>query len=1023
MKSRTIIAFCLCLATGGLPSTSGAQTYVIPFSEIRQAVDSSTVPADEAINAYLATKLREELDALGFNVDGGLVLDQIPVPEITRAIADKCIIPTPYKVHTDETTATVTIDDSSSLTINFDTIRSINLSADLIGSVSSSTDAWVKWGIDIPFIDRCSKLNTDHGWVGLDLPFDIHLNLALDLDPTYDSEQVALVVDKHAVLSGQVLLTGGTLQHDFGSISLTDLLIDIFEDELLEALQVSASQSVADGITALNRRLDGLDENGVPDPTIEAFNAPSTFVIEANEEDQAFIRGLLEEFGVPDLVLSMIDERGVEILLQLVALEGAERDAYLASLGAEISCDAILDNFAVTLVSTPIYTLSGQACNVANVGGQPADGYYSDAACTNEVAFRPTDDLEFCLAQVSDQAESLLGNAASWTPDPNQPNDPLPSVESRAWTSLPSTRLDLGVISVQGNHQPYMKQLKYKTITGLPRGSGTCELEMRVYKQDIVGQDLDPVIAFHGGTWRHRGSSFLGLEAGVSHLTERGFIVFAPFYRLVDDSDGNVECNSATWREITADVESALDWVRANGTALGAVDGPVKVYGQSAGAHLAGWLAAHRPDDVEKALLYYAPLDALDFLSGAFPAGGAYDAFRDFGQRALTRLYGARSDSGELNLGLINYAGLSVPYLNENWSSVIPAAVFDLTKVDMLAPPAYLARCANATLTDLTAINPSMPPAALIDCLKLDVRDFLIENSLIHQLADEAVPVFAAHGSADTLVPYAQPVKLCGAIEGAVLPSDVVNPLTAYACGTSSAVHIIRDAEHAFELAVCIPPLCPAGTPGSDTRTAAASSILESYAWLQEAAVQAPVATFADVPPDHWAFTFIEAIAAAGITGGCGNGNFCPDALINRAQMAIFLERGMRGGSYVPPPATGTVFSDVPATHFAAAFIEQLRADGITGGCGGGKYCPGNNVTNAQMAIFLLRAVHGAGYRPPPATGTQFADVSASYWAAAWIEQLAREGITGGCGNGNYCPNAAIDRAEMAMLLVRAFGL
>jgi acetyl esterase/lipase len=1013
----------LCLAIGGLPSTSGAQTYVIPFSDIRQAVDTSTVPPDEAINAYLAAKLREELDALGFNVDGGLVLDQIPVPEITQEITDKCIILSPYKVHTDPTTATVTIDDSSSLTVNFDTIRSITLFADLIGSVSTSANAWVKWGIDIPFIDRCSKVNTDHGWVGLDLPFSINLNLALDLDPIYDSEQVAIVVDKHAMLSGQIQVTGGNLQHDFGSLSLTDLLIDIFEDELLEALQTSASQSVADAVTKLNRRLDGLDENGVPDPTIEAFNAPTVFVIEANDEDQAFIRGLLEEFGVPDLVLSMVDERGVEILLQLVVLDSAQRDAYLASLGAEISCDAILDNFAVTLDSTPIFTLNGQSCSVANLSGPPADAYYSDTACTNEVAFRPTDDLDFCLAQVGDQAESLLGNAASWAPEPNQPNDPLPSVESRAWTSVPSTRLDLGVISVQGNHQPYMKQLKYKTISGLPRGSGTCELEMRVYKQDIVGQDLDPVLAFHGGTWRHRGSSFLGMEAGISHLTERGFVVFAPFYRLVGDSDGNVECNAATWRELTADVESALDWVRTNGAAFGATDGPVKVYGQSAGAHLAGWLAAHRPDDVERALLYYAPLDALDFLSGAVPFGGPYEAFRDFGQRALTRLYGARSDSGELNLDLINYAGISVAHLNENWASVIPAAVFDLSKVDMLAPPGYLARCANATLTDLSSINPSMPPAALIDCLKQDVRDFLIENSLIHQLADEAVPVFAVHGSADSLVPYAQPVKLCGAIDGSVLPSDVIDPLTAYACGTTSAVHIIRDAEHAFELAVCVPPLCPAGAPGSDTRTAAASSILESYAWFQEAALRPPVATFADVPPDHWAFTFIETIAAAGITGGCGNGNFCPDALINRAQMAIFLERGMRGGSYAPPPATGTVFSDVPATHFAAAFIEQLRADGITGGCGGGKYCPSNNVSNAHMAIFLLRAVHGAGYRPPPATGAQFTDVSASYWAAAWIEQLAREGITSGCGNGNYCPNAAINRAGMAMLLVRAFGL
>ena len=74
------------------------------------------------------------------------------------------------------------------------------------------------------------------------------------------------------------------------------------------------------------------------------------------------------------------------------------------------------------------------------------------------------------------------------------------------------------------------------------------------------------------------------------------------------------------------------------------------------------------------------------------------------------------------------------------------------------------------------------------------------------------------------------------------------------------------------------------------------------------------------------------------------------------------------------------------------------------------------------MAVFLLRAKHGSGYAPPAATGV-FADVEVGYWAAAWIEQFAAEGITAGCGNGNYCPEAEVTRAQMAVFLVRAFGL
>ena len=49
--------------------------------------------------------------------------------------------------------------------------------------------------------------------------------------------------------------------------------------------------------------------------------------------------------------------------------------------------------------------------------------------------------------------------------------------------------------------------------------------------------------------------------------------------------------------------------------------------------------------------------------------------------------------------------------------------------------------------------------------------------------------------------------------------------------------------------------------------------------------------TFNDVPGDYWAFNFIEILSANGITAGCGNGNYCPDAVVTRDQMAVFLVR------------------------------------------------------------------------------------------------------------------------------------
>jgi hypothetical protein len=51
--------------------------------------------------------------------------------------------------------------------------------------------------------------------------------------------------------------------------------------------------------------------------------------------------------------------------------------------------------------------------------------------------------------------------------------------------------------------------------------------------------------------------------------------------------------------------------------------------------------------------------------------------------------------------------------------------------------------------------------------------------------------------------------------------------------------------------------------------------------------------TFGDVPPADPGYQYIEALAASGITGGCGGGNFCPDNPVTRRQMAIFIAKAL----------------------------------------------------------------------------------------------------------------------------------
>jgi len=183
--------------------------------------------------------------------------------------------------------------------------------------------------------------------------------------------------------------------------------------------------------------------------------------------------------------------------------------------------------------------------------------------------------------------------------------------------------------------------------------------------------------------------------------------------------------------------------------------------------------------------------------------------------------------------------------------------------------------------------------------------------------------------------------------------------------------------------------------------------------------------TFVDVPLTYWANSYIERLYNTGITGGCSviPLNYCPDASVTRAQMAVLLLKGMHGSSYTPPAVgVSTGFTDVATDYWAAAWIKQLAAEDITSGCGAGNYCPDATVTRAQMAIFLLKAKYGSSYSPPAATGV-FTDVPVGYWADKWIEQLAAEGITGGCGTGIYCPDSSVTRAQMAVFLVKTFNL
>ncbi len=185
---------------------------------------------------------------------------------------------------------------------------------------------------------------------------------------------------------------------------------------------------------------------------------------------------------------------------------------------------------------------------------------------------------------------------------------------------------------------------------------------------------------------------------------------------------------------------------------------------------------------------------------------------------------------------------------------------------------------------------------------------------------------------------------------------------------------------------------------------------------------------FNDVPLGAFGDAYIHAIAGAGISFGCGAGNFCPNDNMTRRLMSVWLLRGALGRYYQPPPAVG-LFADVSPESFAADWIEDLYSRGITGGCATSplRYCPEDGVSRAAMAIFILRSMEGSGYTPPACEGL-FSDMPCAGPGSTftpWAEELYRRGITGGCAVSplRYCPNAIITRSQMSIFESRAFDI
>lgn len=701
---------------------------------------------------------------------------------------------------------TVRFDGDTRFDLTLDALsKPIIVSADVYADVDVTGKITARYGTMV--FGHCVKYQKDHITANVKADVSFNLNLVIKLNPE--------LIDNHTVrITPTVYLSGGVHKVSNKQVNIRGF------DWVGSYIVGGVFGAVINGQIAAygERTAEGELNVGRANEFMAEFLARQNESL--NQQVQDSIGGVYRDYRFPNIdlqqakdIASIVNREFItripiawefinnikeSVLFNLLTGDREELESILGIAACRATLDA-----QPSMVAIPLYRKNGSVCT-AEYNPSASGQRYSDSQCNKPVAFSNTSSTEFCSTIVQ---KDWLGNA-----------DPSVSGYSGKsdWTLLPSTTLNLSVVSpITGNAQPYVQKVKYRTIENvidghnvlinyeryiddafagnyrdidyyttyvpIPRGTGTCELEMRVYKKNIGQTNLKPLIAIHGGAWRFRGAAFYGLESQISQFTEDGFVVFSPFYRLTDDSDGNKSCNGASGEDILSDVSAALAWVQTNKADYGVAGGEkIRLYGQSAGAQLAAWLMTYHQCEVDSAVLMYPPTDAVDYM----------EAYQDFaaGLPVESDYYGHLTE-----LGYSSLESFLQPKSGDRMN------LEDIPLDDDLAQ--------HITYTTKIAENPSLYP-----------------------------PAFLIHGRQDSLVPSVQSVRLCNAFAGSPEYGPAVNDGSQYRkiyqCGQST-LHILEEADHMLEL--CLPPLkCEAGS-SQGAMDAAASSILAARNFLKTA--------------------------------------------------------------------------------------------------------------------------------------------------------------------------------------------
>jgi hypothetical protein len=165
---------------------------------------------------------------------------------------------------------------------------------------------------------------------------------------------------------------------------------------------------------------------------------------------------------------------------------------------------------------------------------------------------------------------------------------------------------------------------------------------------------------------------------------------------------------------------------------------------------------------------------------------------------------------------------------------------------------------------------------------------------------------------------------------------------------------------------------------------------------------------FTDIGDSPWQGAIVW-VYQHGIMDGCTATRFCPDRYLTRGQLAGALAKALR-----LPAADRDYFAD-DAGHRYEDAINRLRAAGLTSGCGNGNYCPDRAMRRGKLAVVLDRVLD-----LPATTANPFGDDNGTAAEGA-INRVAAADIMRGCAADRFCPDRRVRREHAANFLRRAF--